>query len=140
MPVIGMVETLNDSLNQPFARTVSGAIEGTLGTTFLVDIPPGKRLVIETITVGIAVPKGQIPYAIFYKKNEGDKRGILALNFQGYFPAPVPGSDQYSATHPVKLRFDGTVEEGELAFTIGRSSSAGLASATLSVHGYLVDL
>ena len=141
--VQGVVEVINDTLTQPFRQTRSNpdlVISGTATTPIPFNVPLGKRLVIETVTVFARVSPGQ--KALVRGVISGTQGGIalidLALKSQGTFN----GLDVFSATAPMTIRVDGTVAADELSFVLERSGNAapGPAFLTVSVFGYLVDV
>jgi hypothetical protein len=132
--VQGSVETLNDAFYEPYRAFKTASTSG-LNTGVQFDIPAGKRLVIETITLSISVLPGQKAAAYLQVTNELPPF-YLTVESQGVFFE----REQFAGTHPVKLRIDGP--ESGSAFTIGvaRTTVGENMSIVASVAGYLVPL
>jgi hypothetical protein len=132
------VDVSNDTLDEPYneSRSTSpGAGVDSEDLTF--DVPPGKRLVVESITLRATVPTGQRARCFF---NTPEASGMLPVQSQG---TVLAGLEDLFGAHPIKLRVDGDPDVGEtdeVIVQIQRSSTAGTWSMHASVHGYLVPL
>ena len=137
--VQGVVEVLNDTLVQPFRQTRINpdVIVGSVTSLIPFDVPFGKRLIVEGITVIARVGIGQ--KALVHGRVSGTPgrfAGIeIAMKYQGTFN----DRDVFSATVPLTLRVDGTVATDELGFVMERSGGGGPAFVSVSIFGYLVD-
>jgi hypothetical protein len=127
------VEVLNDMLNEPYNQSKnSGAITGT-SAQLTFDVPEGSRLVIETVTVRLAVL--------------GDK-GVVTLEIPGslvFLALESPGfvagfHEEFRGTHPIKLRVDGSTATDEIKFRFQKNLESTSWLVNASVHGYLVPL
>lgn len=126
--VQGIVEVLNDVLNQPYAVTVTNA--GAF------DIPDGKRLVIETIsywTVQGLGKTGRLSLDGFRGAASGVR--VVFLPVQDTF---VRNQEMYqTSVIPVKMRVDSVEGVTEEIRIIGDSA---FVTFEVTVFGYLVDL
>jgi hypothetical protein len=130
------VQTFNDALNTPYAET--RASEPGIGLSFSdglrFDVPTGKRLVIESVTVRATVPPGQRA-RVFFHTNKPLSAGMLTVEPQGV----INGFEQLFGTHPIKVRVDDSGSTHDVIFAIERSSGAGDWTIHASVYGFLVD-
>ena len=99
------------------------------------DVPNGKRLVIESVTVEIDLPSGQRA-AVFMQVREPLTDGILTVQSQGVFG----GTEALAGTHPIKVRVNGSTATDEVVISVQRNASAGLWIIEAGLYGYLVDL
>ena len=98
------VEVVNDALNEPYIKLASVSLsDGTLLGQVTFDIPDGKRLVIETVSVQAAVPSGQ-KVRVFLDVTEGIGSLLGVLPVQS--PGPILGVEYFVANLPFKLRKD----------------------------------
>lgn len=121
---------------QPFQQATNNrpghAVEFT---NFRIDVPEGKRLVIESASVYVEVPRGQQVMAhITGNGPPGTTLGLqhLVLQKQGTFD----GVDVYTANHSMLL----WVGQGDGNFHVKRSDTAGVMSVETAVVGYLEEL
>jgi hypothetical protein len=137
--VQGVVEVLNDTLTQPFRQTrISLDVVVTHGTSPVTfDVPFGKRLIVESVTIFARVAQGQ--KALVRGIVSGSQGGAAAIDLtltpQGTFGA----LDMFTATTPLSVRVDGTVSTDEISFVLERNANSGPAFLSVSVFGYLVD-
>jgi hypothetical protein len=137
--VQGVVEVLNDTLVQPFRQTRINpdVVVGSVTSLIPFDVPFGKRLIVEGITVIARVGIGQ--KALVHGRVSGTPGGFagieIAMKYQGTFNE----RDVFSATVPLTLRVDGTVATDELGFVMERNAGGGPAFLSVSIFGYLVD-
>jgi hypothetical protein len=137
--VQGVVEVLNDTLIQPFrqSRINPDVAVGSATTPIPFDVPLGKRLIVEGITVLARVAPGQ--KALVQGRISGTQGGTAGIDITLKFQGTFNGQDVFSATAPLTLRVDGTVVPDELAFVMVRNGNSGPAFLSVSVFGYLVD-
>jgi hypothetical protein len=98
------------------------------GEANLLTPPPGKRVVIETVSVFAELPTGQTPLASI---RAGGVAYSLLLTRQG------PGSgakDFYVGTFPIRL-----YSQGAVLVSLGRDPDAGDALAIFASAGYFED-
>jgi hypothetical protein len=133
------VEVVNDALYEPYIKLAGVSLsDGTLLGQVTFDIPDGKRLVIETVSVQVAVPSGQ-KVRVFLDVTEGLGSLLGVLPVQS--PGPILGVEYFVANLPFKLRKDAIPgHTDEIVVRMGRDSSSGGASLLATIYGYLVDL
>ena len=138
--VRGSVDILNDAFRTPFNTNVTGVISSGAVNSFgaVLNIPVGKRLVIETVSVRVRVPSGQRALAdLEGTATAGSRTGFefpLALDFEGTFDR----EDVFVGTHRVRMVIDRR-QISRLEFNINRSANFSTASFTAFVGGYLED-
>jgi hypothetical protein len=96
------------------------------------DIPDGKRLVVETVSVQADVPAGQ-KVRVMLDVLEGISPVLSVMPVQS--PGPFLGVEYYVANLPFKLRKDampGTTDE--IRVRMIRDSSAGDAGLAATIH------
>jgi hypothetical protein len=137
--VQGVVEVLNDTLVQPFRQTRINldVVVGSVTSLVPFDVPLGKRLIVEGITVLARVAPGQ--KALVHGRVSGTPGGFAGIDITLKFQGTFNDRDVFSATAPLTLRVDGTVAPDELGFVMERSGNSGPAFLSVSVFGYLVD-
>jgi hypothetical protein len=143
VPVAGSVEVLNDALYQPYIQlnTSFDIPEGDLLGEVLFDVPDGKRLILETVSVQAAVPEGQKVRVVLdaqVKQTSPNKYFLGFLPVQS--PGPILGVEYYIANQPFKLRQDWfSGSNSEIIVRMSRDSSSGTATLFVTLYGYLVD-
>ena len=142
VPVTGSVEVVNDTLYQPYIQLSSFDItEGNLLGEVLFDVPDGKRLILETLSVQVAVPEGQkvrVTLNAQVKPASPDKYFLGFVPVQS--PGPILGVEYYIANQPFKLRQDWfSGSNSEITVNVLRDSSIGRATLLVTLYGYLVD-
>jgi hypothetical protein len=132
--VQGSMEIVNDALKTPFAQTERFTLEpNAAGSARGIALPPGKRLVIETVTVSASVPNGQDVLAQLTLQNAAIAH--LATRPLGTFGA----SALHGGTHPVTFRLN-TNQTPSIAVEVGRSAVIGTATFRVSLFGYTEDI
>jgi len=142
VPVTGSVEVVNDTLYQPYIQLSSFDItEGNLLGEVLFDVPDGKRLILETLSVQVAVPEGQkvrVTLNAQVKPASPDKYFLGFVPVQS--PGPILGVEYHIANQPFKLRQDWfSGSNSEITVNVLRDSSIGRATLLVTLYGYLVD-
>jgi hypothetical protein len=143
VPVAGSVEVLNDALYQPYIQLNASfdIPEGDLLGEVLFDVPDGKRLILETVSVQAAVPEGQKVRVVLdaqVKPTSPNKYFLGFLPVQS--PGPILGVEYYIANQPFKLRQDWfSGSNSEIIVRMSRDSSSGTATLFVTLYGYLVD-
>jgi hypothetical protein len=103
-----------------------------------INIPIGKRLVIETISVRVRVPAGQrVLTHLEGTAAAGTRSGFefpLEVQFEGTFDR----EDVFVGTHSVRLVIDRRMVS-QLVFNVSRSANSSTASFTAFLSGYLED-
>jgi hypothetical protein len=99
------------------------------------DVPVGKRLVIETVTVQFGLPSGEPGVTELLTEVNGRVIGLRYLTLQSQ------GEGLLQGTFPIKIRVDGTPAAGEVQIVFARRSPSpsGLDVVGASVDGYLVS-
>ncbi|MGB7068150.1 MAG: hypothetical protein WBD22_01530 [Pyrinomonadaceae bacterium] len=129
------VRDVNDArqpyLSQTFADFAAGSptASGNFST-----VPPGKRLVVEHVSVYGGIPAGQKLFALITRENNTNH--AVVLHPQANFPA-FGGSDQFVASEEMKLYFDAGATPGAFA---NRNSTTGGGNLIFAISGYLVDV
>jgi hypothetical protein len=112
-------------------------VDGQPETTLDFEVPAGKRLVIETVTLEATVPSGQIVGARLgaFLNNRWIERA-LALRSQS-----LGGLESFVGTHPIRVRVDalGPGSLPEVGITLARRAADGEATVLATVDGYLVS-
>jgi hypothetical protein len=99
---------------------------------FTVDVPQGKRLIVESASARVRLPPGQrVRATIQGNFSTGLGTQHLSLSFQGTFD----GVDVYTTTQPVRLY----VSDVGGSFTVVRTGT-GDVFAEVSLAGYLEDV
>ena len=137
--VRGSVDTLNDAFRTPFNSNVTGTrATGVLRSVGAINVPIGKRLVIETISVRVRVPAGQrVLTHLEGTPAAGTRPGFecpLELQFEGTFDR----EDVFCGTHRIRLVIDRRTVS-QLEFNVSRSANFSTASFTAFLGGYLED-
>ena len=108
------------------------AINCSLVFTDKVQIPEGKRAVIELVTATIAVPTGEIALLrLFTSLGHAPSNLDLVLTPQGEFL----GLQRLVATHSLRVYSDHLIE-----FSVSRNDSETAGEALVGISGYLVDV
>jgi hypothetical protein len=133
------VEVVNDALYVPYIRLDSASLSaGTQIGEVPFDIPDGKRLVVEAVSVQASVPAGQ-RVRVFLDVLEGISPVLSVLPVQS--TGPILGTEYYVANQPFKLRRDAIPgSTDEIRVRVFRDSPTGEAGLLVTIHGYLVDL
>jgi hypothetical protein len=120
---------------QPFQISSSFDNWGGAATrTFSNDVPEGKLLVIEYVTVSALVPFGQQVRASLLAQRAGFASHRLQMVRQGSFG----GLDQFVGTAPIRAYAGGG--DGSLLIAVNRNSDAGNGGRVeMSVSGHLID-
>jgi hypothetical protein len=130
VPVTGVVEVLNDSLYQPFIREASASFPADVGGVD-VDIPNGKRLIVETLAVQVRVPAGQ-KVRVFLQIRDGITPILGVVPVQS--PGPFLGAEYYIGNHPFKLCADAVNGlTNEISISMARDLLAGNAHLLVTV-------
>jgi hypothetical protein len=141
--VQGVVEVINDVLRQPFRQTRSQTTSVGLSATIVdFDVPAGKRLIVETISIRARVNLNEVVEASMSTPGTDGTNATstaLPLAKQGTF-STTNFPDHYSALHSVRIRVDGTAATNELSFILTRNLTAGSGELVVTVHGYVVDI
>jgi hypothetical protein len=104
---------------------------------FSIDVPAGKRLVIESASARVSLPPGQRARAsVSGNFPTGVGMQHLTLEFQGTFD----GADVYTTTQPMRLYIQGPAgNQGIGIFSIVRDGT-GNVFAEVSIVGFLEDV
>jgi hypothetical protein len=127
-----MAERVAELYQEAHNATFSGA-----SFNFTIDVPAGKRLIVESASARVTLPAGQRARA-FVSGNFPTAFGVqyLTLEFQGTFD----GSDVYTTTQPVRLYIQGPAgNPGTGVFNIVRNATTGSVFAEVSIAGFLED-
>ena len=134
--VLGAVEVVAEPVKQPFRQTQSGPIPaGQLNDFFRFDLPAGKRVIVETVTVIATISPGATAFG-WLSIDALENPGIAALTFT--YQGVLHGNHVYTASSPLLLRLE--ADKVNLRANIYRSDAAGNANVTIGIHGYLEDL
>ncbi len=140
--IVGSVETLDESLNEPYVIQKSGVIgEGGHSASINFDVPAGKRLIIETVSYRasqVGVGDTEFLFAMAVLPNTAHST-LVELPVQQSFG--FIGVVFHTGTQAVKVRVDSRDgRPDEIRVSALRSSSAGEATVSASIFGHLVDL
>jgi hypothetical protein len=145
--VTGVVEVINDVLRQPYRQSVGGSSTSPGFAPFpsdfiKFDVPEGKRLIVETISVQVRVnPNQSVLVRVETPRSLGGPNGLDATVFLPVEKqASFPTGDYFVATQPMTLRVDGTAATNELSFGVSRNAESGSIEFRATVFGYLVDI
>ncbi len=114
--------------DQHLSRSFNTFIDFT-GT---VNIPPGKRAVIELVTATISVPGGERARLRMYTS-----LGFAASNLDFVLTSQgqVNGRELFVATHSVRVYSDRLIE-----FDVNRDNAQTEGDAFICISGYLIDM
>ena len=130
------VSNFNDG-QQPFQAAANGTQNGTnVSTINVANVPAGKRLVIEFISVSAQVPPGQHLELAHVLTNHGSG-GVFHDLLIHPQPNAVIGDAIFRAVHDLRLYANGGTQ---VQLVVRRNSSIGLATFGVSISGYLVDM
>lgn len=135
-----IVRDVDNPARQPYAnfRTII-LDDGAAGSTiFFSDVPAGKRLVIEEISVRGYAPPGQVwQFAMFSVDHNGNEIDFdVQVNARGPNPYDA-GQVQFSGSQQVRLYSD---PGSQPSFIAQRNAFTGSARLTMSISGYFVDV
>ncbi len=143
LQVQGVVEEINDVLRTPYSKAY--IMQTNLSNArFSIDIPTGKRLVVETVSFRLTV-KHNVFAAVSLEPWIGTARAPVYLSTQSSTAVNQSGNTTYgvhTGTHALQLRVDGrTNMSNELEFAIARQVRD---TSDIYLHGtvtgYLVDI
>ena len=135
IPVQGTVETLNDSLNTSFYRTLEfSSGQGTVQFS----VPAGKRLIIESVAYNaIALQGVPVILTLFVQSPIGTANISLpaqsVVNYGGNLTWQM-------GVAPLHLRVDGGANTVIEVYSQSPASPVGAISFSATVAGYLVDI
>ena len=130
------INNFNDG-QQPFQAAANGTQNGTnVSTISVANVPAGKRLVIEFISVSAQVPPGQHLELAQVLTNHGSG-GVFHDLLIHEQPDAVIGDALFRAVHDLRLYANGGTQ---IQLLVRRSSGVGLATFGVSISGYLVDI
>jgi hypothetical protein len=134
--VEGVVEVLNDVLHRPYNE--SQGIGSTQAAGLLsFDVPAGKRLVVQSISMRATVTAGlKVRVEGQFAAANGSAFIDVALQSQGVFGE----AEFFSVAQPLTFRVDGSNAPGEIVFSFQRTGTSGITNLRVNVYGYLVDI
>jgi len=110
-----------------------------------IDIPNGKRLVIETVAAGAQIPPGEkLSVLMVYSLDGTTAWTPIPVDDQGVSPeggASLP-KQKFAGLHAVRMMADGGTGTDDVRFQISRSGANANSANNefmVSIHGYLVD-
>ena len=123
---------------EPFQRRLTLNIDpGSTQSQVGLDVPAGKRLVVEHVSSRVQGPAGERYMAQFtthvFGSTPGGAANWLVLVYQGTFS----GSDVLTASHDMRVYADNSFPSAQ--FVVTRTGIAGSTFAELNVSGYFVD-
>jgi len=123
---------------QAFQRRLTLTIDpGSTQSQVSLDVPTGKRLVIEHASARVQGPTGQkyISYIHTGVYTNGSGAGIhwLVLSYQGTFS----GIDVFTAAQPMRVYAEPTTPP--VIFLVTRTDTTGNTFGEATISGYLVD-
>ena len=133
------VETLNDVLSTPYMVSRSGAFVPTAFPSESVDfdVPDGKRLIIESMTVRVALEAAG--NAVIQFSARPGAFGELSLQSQGAVADPDTNF-WLTGTHSIKLRIDALAGRTDELVVSLRRPAVLRGTWNVLVSGYLVPL
>lgn len=137
--VLGSVEVVGEPFKQPFVAHQSTKVSyGYLNGILSIPLPPGKRVVIETISVQAQLPVGGKPvgWVLVNPKVAGAVGGSIGLQFQEQ--GPLDGKIYFTAQPhgPIRLNTD----QQSLQVNLYRVNIYGEYTFNVSVFGYVESL
>jgi hypothetical protein len=111
-------------------------LPGNIQADFSYDLPVGKRLVIEFVTVSVIVPAGQNGFTVTVFTGGISKQHYIPVISQG---TDTNGLARFVAAQQTKLFAEAGGSEA-FHISIARNSSSGQFLAGVSVSGHLVDI
>jgi hypothetical protein len=139
--VQGIVETINDVLRVPFATTVTATFAGAVSRANF-DVPTGKRLIVELLSVQVIQDAQNVQVDLRTKDQAGDVETPLAVPMLQSTGAPGT-IYTHSLNLPATLRIDyrpNTTNELSVQVIKGTGGSLTIGQLKVSVRGYLVDI
>ena len=129
-----------------FAKTLLRNIGADQSAVFSFDIPDGKRLIIETVSVAAQMPVGSnVTFTMIAYLGDSSHNIALPVQDQGVIPESgihLP-KQTYAGTHSIRVRADGGARTDDLSFVLDRSAVAGENTSNndvaITVLGYLVN-
>lgn len=137
----GSVQTTSADTSDPFQRQLDFEInDGSTQGQIDLNVPVGKRLIIEHASSQVFGPTGQ-QYRVYIQTTvltTGSSAGrhYLVLTLQ---ITDMSGLDIYTASQPMRIYADPS-STVPVSFGVLRDSSFGTATARVTISGYLVDL
>ena len=136
----GVVEEINDVVQRPYvASSQATAVSGT-GVSAGFDIPVGKRLIVESLTVLAQLTSGQQPSVTMLTAATTAGQPVVTADIPLTAQGQLGDQDVFKAALPLKLRVSGTSSPNDLTFILSRSSLSGSLVMRVTVFGYLVDI
>jgi len=135
------VAVLNDIESEPYMVSQSAAFGGGQVPQFKFDVPDGKRLIIETITVRFALDTPSNGLAQFRALAPGGLpvSGDIAMQPQGAITDFGSTKTWLIGTHSIKLRVDANAGKDDEFLIAGRVGNVS-GTTNVFVAGYLVPL
>jgi len=136
----GVVEEINDVLHRPYVASNQNSTTGGTGVSTGFDIPVGKRLIVESLTVLAQLTSGQQPSVTMLTAATTAGQPPVTADIPLTAQGQLGDLDVFKAALPLKLRVSGTSSINDLIFILSRSSLVGSAAIRVTVFGYLVDI
>lgn len=131
------VKAADNPAFQPYVQSGSHFDQIGSSDSISFDVPAGKRLVIELVTVTLDLPTGQNQATNSLLLNEGSPRQVIH-EMTSTAEGDNGGGSRFVTTQT--LRAYAEAGTGTVKIHIGRNSSASTFGWSVSVSGYLVDL
>jgi hypothetical protein len=135
---IPSVKSADNPAFQPYIKSGSHFNQAGISDSIAFDVPAGKRLVIELITVSLDLPAGQNQSSDQLLLNEGLAQQVTHELTPTAIGDVGSGDVGFSTTQ--SLRAYAEAGNGTVKIHVGRNTNAGTFSFSVSVSGYLVDI
>ena len=124
---------------QPFAKYVADvpAFPGP-NDTVTFDVPAGKRLVIELVTINGTLSSGNTLAVVIIKTLQPDGSTVTHHLTIPPLGKDINGRPTYCLTHPLRLYAEPGV--GSVSIFVARDGDGSTFSVGASISGYLVDI
>jgi hypothetical protein len=133
VPVEGVVETIDDTVHVPYAVP---AISQSGSRVASFDVPPGKRLIVETIAFDVLTAQDAVAST---RVSVGVFNAATRTLFFTQLPIQQVKGNALTSVLPMKLRVDGTSERTDEIKVQATSPLGGSVTVVARIFGYLVD-
>jgi hypothetical protein len=133
-----LVRSVDNPAFQPFAKSDVHVPEAGGSDTITFDVPAGKRLVIELVTIGGTLSSGNALATAAISTRQPDGSTVKHdLTIPPLF-INSSGRPEYTITHPLRLYAE--PGSGSVSIRVARQGLGDTFSVGASISGYLVDL
>ena len=148
------VRSVDDAVRELFQEQVAiNLADGEIGNTAFLNVPVGKRLVIEHVSAGAIIPAGQklqISLSTIVNNTHQVGQSVQVTHF--LVPEKLGVGDPSSTgggggsieifhvSQPMRIYADADPANVSIVFAAGRGVSTGSGSVSITISGYYVDV